>query len=104
MRKSKFILIITNLNALDGMVSYIQKEATIKESISKEDFHDFRIRFFHGMFQSKSGTLNRILREEKHKEIHVMFQRGVSTKKALKLMDRISEVSEVENIIFSSRI
>ncbi len=98
MKRDKFLLLVTNLNALDGAVSYIEKETLLKK-----DFKDYRVRFFHGLFQSKSGTLNRILKEEKHNEMNVVFQRNVPIKKVMKLMDRINEISEVENIIYSTR-
>ena len=91
------LIVVTHILAFEGEKPYILKEEEIREEINEE-----KIRFFHSGFQSKTGTLSRILKEEAGKNIRVIFHE-VPREIVPDIMEHIIKETGFEKTIFSSR-
>ncbi len=99
MEEKEFWLMITDFDTTEENVSFVVKESRIKTV-----HENHRIRFFHQRFQSKNGTLSRILKEEKDKEILIVFHKNVPRKKISKIIDHIKEVNKDKICAFSTSL
>jgi hypothetical protein len=100
MKREEILLLVTFLPPFEENLSFVLKENFIKNRIES----DLRVRFFHSFFQSKYGTLNRILREERDCNISIIFQKNVPSKKVSKIMDYVVQITKTENISFSTSL